>query len=157
MRKVQNADESSTNPSEEADELDGLIHLRNQEMDTLEELQKELAGWARADRTASDVRSHLKNLERINNDFGNFHQRIVLLTDSKTRDPHDAKRKEFRKLHDQVFKTLERWADVLAPAVGAGPSMALQPARPQPVNTSQPLPRITQSPTASTSPGTDSR
>ncbi|XP_052567505.1 uncharacterized protein LOC128093784 [Culex pipiens pallens] len=128
--------------AEDEDELDGLIHLRNQEMDTLEELQTELAGWARADRTASDVRSHLKNLERINNDFGNLHQRIVLLTDSKTRGPHDAKRKEFRKLHDQVSRTLERWADDLAPAVAAGPSTALQPARPQPVIISQPLPRI---------------
>ncbi|XP_052563433.1 uncharacterized protein LOC128092788 [Culex pipiens pallens] len=128
--------------TEEEDELDGLIHLRNQEMDTLEELQTELAGWARADRTASDVRSHLKNLERINNDFGNLHQRIVLLTDSKTRGPHDEKRKQFRKLHDQVSRTLERWADDLAPAVAAGPSTALQPGRPQPVIISQPLPRI---------------
>ncbi|XP_038116869.1 uncharacterized protein LOC119769052 [Culex quinquefasciatus] len=126
----------------EEDELDGLIHLRNQEMDTLEELQTELTGWARADHTASDVRSHLKNLERINNDFGNLHQRIVLLTDSKTRGPHDAKRKEFRKLHDQISRTLERWADDLAPAVAAGPSTALQPARVQPVIISQPLPRI---------------
>ncbi|XP_038106697.1 uncharacterized protein LOC119766305 [Culex quinquefasciatus] len=95
--------------TEEEDELDGLIHLRNQEMDTLEELQTELAGWARADRTASDVRSHLKNLERINNDFGNLHQRIVLLTDSKTRGPHDEKRKQFRKLHDQFDGKYESW------------------------------------------------
>lgn len=71
------------------DELDGLIHLRDQEVVHLKELHAELAGVEQAELKAADVRAHQKDLEQINSEFGSLHQRIILLSESNSRGPHD--------------------------------------------------------------------